>query len=91
MLLSYGKYIELLSALDEHCKGMVDKFKLQDEIFNHYMSVYNNSFVAENINRDKQLFITSTEKTKHFKATRKLFRNFMNTEKRIKHDKRVKV
>ena len=91
MLLTYGKYIELLSALDEHCKGMVDKFKLQNEIFNHYMSVYNSSFVAENINRDKQLFITSTEKTKRFKSTRKLFRNFMNTEKRIKHDKRVKV
>lgn len=79
MLLSYGKYIELMSALDEHCKGTVEKCRLQDAIFDRYMHLYNGSFVAENINNVKMLFSIKLQKTRDNKRERKRFRNFMNT------------
>lgn len=89
MVLTYGKYIELLSALDEHCNGTLEKNELQDAIFNHYMSKYG-SFVAENVNGAKRLFTVKLQKTKNNKAERKVFRNFMNEEISVKHLKRLK-
>ena len=79
MVLTYGKYIELLSALDEHCKGTLEKDNLQNAIFDHYTGLYG-SFVAENINGVKRLFLIRFQKTKNNKAERKLFRHFMNEE-----------
>jgi len=89
MVLTYGKYIELLSALDEHCNGTLEKNELQDAIFDHYMSKYG-SFVAENINGVKRLFLSRFQETKNNKARRKLFRHFMNEEISVKHIKRLK-
>ena len=48
MILSYAKYIELISALDEYSKGVLDKKELQEAIFYHYADKYG-SFVAENL------------------------------------------
>ena len=36
MVLTYAKYIELMTALDEHCKCTLPKDKLQDAIFDRY-------------------------------------------------------
>ena len=80
MLLTFGKYIELLSALDEHCKGTIEKCRLQDAIFNRYMYLHNGSFVAENSRGCKRLFMIELQKTKHNNKERKLFRNFMNNQ-----------
>ena len=79
MILTYGKYLELLSALDEHCKGALEKCELQDAIFDHYMGLYG-SFVAENLNKEKRLFKVTFQRSKRNKGERKLFRNFMNKE-----------
>lgn len=86
MLLSYGKYLDLLSALDEHCRGSLTKVELQNAIFNHYADKYG-SFVAENINKVKTLFTIKYQKTKNNKAERKLFRSFMN-QSRLKKKKK---
>ena len=48
MVLTYAKYIELMTALDEHCKCTLPKDKLQDAIFDRYTTKYK-SFVAENL------------------------------------------
>lgn len=86
MLLSYGKYLDLLSALDEHCKGSLTKAELQNAIFNHYADKYG-SFVAENINKVKTLFTIKYQKTKNNKAKRKLFRSFMDQSRHKKKKK----
>ena len=90
MVLTYGKYIELVSALDEHCNGILEKNELQDAIFDHYMSKYG-SFVAENVNGAKRLFTIKLQKAKNNKAERKVFRNFMNEELSNKHKKKNKL
>ena len=86
MVLTYGKYIELLSALDEHCNSTLEKDVLQNAIFDHYTGLYGN-FVAENINGVKRLFLIRFQKAKKNKAERKLFRHFMNEELSDKHKK----
>lgn len=77
MVLSYAKYIDLMSALDDHCKGSLEKRELQSAIFNHYMDKYG-SFVAENLIGSKRLFITKRQKTKYNNSVRKMFIKFMN-------------
>ncbi len=62
-----------MSALDEHCKGTLERFQLQNAIFNHYTGL-NKSFVAENIKKSKRLFSNVGETRKE----RKYFRKFMN-------------
>lgn len=89
MVLTYGKYIELMSALDEHCNGALEKDELQNAIFDHYTKLYG-SFVAENTKGVKRLFLIRFQKTKNNKAARKLFRHFMNEEISDKHLKRLK-
>lgn len=90
MVLTYSKYIELLFALDEHCKGKLEKHELQDAIFNHYMSI-NRTLVAENAKGSKKLFTTQWQGNKNNKAERKKFRNFMNEELITEHKKKNKL
>lgn len=77
MILSYAKYIELMSALDEYSKGSLEKKDLQKAIFEHYAEKYG-SFVAENLKGSKRLFVTRFQRTKQNKNEMKIFRNFMN-------------
>lgn len=79
MILTYTKYIELLSALDEHCKGKLQKYDLQDAIFFHYIE-RDKFLVAENINGFKRLFRYYHQNTALNKKEKKLFRNHMNQE-----------
>lgn len=74
-----------MSALDEHCKGALEKNELQNAIFDHYTGLYG-SFVAENINGVKRLFLI-----KNKKAERKIFRHFMNEELSDKRKKKNKL
>lgn len=77
MILSYAKYIELISALDEYSKGVLDKKELQEAIFYRYANKYG-SFVAENLKGSKRLFVTKYQRSKQNKNEMKIFRNFMN-------------
>ena len=77
MVLSYAKYIDLMSALDEHCKGSLEKRELQSAIFNYYMDKYG-SFVAENLIGSKRLFMVKWQRTKQNNRERKTFIKFMN-------------
>ena len=77
MILSYAKYIELLSALDEYSKGKLEKKELQKAIFKHYMEKYG-SFVAENSKKTKKLFITKYQRSRYNKGVQKIFISFMN-------------
>lgn len=86
MVLTYVKYIELMTALDEHCKCSLDKRELQSAIFNHYADKYGN-FVAENYIGSKRLFITKRGQTKYNKNERKTFIKFMNEMSRKKKNK----
>ena len=52
MVLSYAKYIGLMSALDEYSEGKLEKHELQNAILDHYMKM-TNTLVAENINGSK--------------------------------------
>ena len=78
MILSYAKYIELISALDEYSKGVLDKRELQKAIFKHYTDKYG-SFVAENIKGTRMLFTTKYQRSRYNKGVCKIFINFMNT------------
>ena len=78
-----------MSALDEHCNGALEKDELQNAIFDHYTGLYG-SFVAENINGVKRLFLIRFQKAKDNKAERRVFRNFMNEEISVKHLKKLK-
>jgi len=78
MLISYAKYIDLMSALDEHCRGTLPKRDIQSIIFKHYMSKYG-SFVAENSKGDKKLFAIKMQKNNDIK--RRSFIRFMNESK----------
>jgi len=77
MILSYAKYIELMSALDEYSKGVLGKEELQKAIFYHYADKYG-SFVAENLKGSKRLFVTKYQRNRLNKNEMKIFRNFMN-------------
>lgn len=77
MILTYIKYIDLMTALDEFSVGKLPRDSLQNAIFDRYTSKYGN-FVAENSIGNKALFVTKWQKTKTNKAERKRFRNFMN-------------
>lgn len=78
MILTYIKYIDLMTALDEFSVGKLPRDSLQNAIFDRYANKYGN-FVAENSIGDKALFVTKLQKTRINKAERKRFRNFMNT------------
>lgn len=78
MILTYIKYIDLMTALDEFSVGKLPRDSLQNAIFDRYTSKYGN-FVAENSIGNKELFVTKWQKTKTNNAERKKFRNFMNT------------
>lgn len=77
MLLSYAKYIELMSALDEHCKGDLEREELQNAIFNHYISLYG-VFIAENMKGSKKRFCSYLQSKTKTKRQRNAFRNFMD-------------
>lgn len=87
MVLTYAKYIDLMTALDEFSAGSLLKGELQNAIFDRYTSKYGN-FVAENSIGNKALFVTKWQKTKINKAERKRFRNFMNTVSNNKKSKK---
>ena len=88
MVLTYGKYIELMSALDEYSEGTHEKHELQSAIFNHYAEKFD-SFVAENINGSRRLFKVLYGKSNINKAERKAFRNFMNEVRKSKKKKKL--
>ena len=77
MVLSYAKYIDLMTALDEHCKGTLERKELQDAIFNHYIGI-SRTFVAENMKGSKRLFSSYLQSRTATKRERKIFRSFMN-------------
>lgn len=77
MLISYAKYIDLMSAIDEHCKGTLSKREIQSIIFKHYMVKYG-SFVAENSKGDRKLFAIKMQKNKYNDVLRRDFIRFMN-------------
>ena len=77
MVLSYAKYIDLMTALDEHCKGTLERDELQGAIFNHYIGL-NRTFVAENMKGTKRLFSSYLQSKTQTKRQRKAFRKFMN-------------
>lgn len=77
MVLSYAKYIDLMTALDEHCKGTLERDELQNAIFNHYIGM-NRTFVAENMKGSKRLFSSYLQSRTATKRERKAFRKFMD-------------
>lgn len=77
MILSYAKYIDMMSALDEHCKGALEREELQNAIFNHYISL-NRTFAAENIRGTKRIFSSYLQSKTKTNRQRKLFRKFMD-------------
>ena len=77
MVLSYAKYIDLMTALDEHCKGTLERDELQNSIFDHYI-VLNRTFVAENMKGSKRLFSSYLQSRTQTKRERKAFRKFMD-------------
>ena len=77
MVLSYAKYIDLMTALDEYCKGTLERDELQNAIFNHYVGM-NRTFVAENMKGSKRLFSSYLQSRTATKRERKAFRKFMN-------------
>jgi hypothetical protein len=77
MGLSYAKYIDLMTALDEHCKGTLERDELQNAIFNHYVGM-NRTFVAENMKGSKRLFSSYLQSRTQTKRERKAFRKFMD-------------
>jgi len=90
MFISYAKYIGLMTALDEHYKGTLSKYELQDMIFEHYGSTYG-SFVIENAAKSKRLFVYIIQKNRRNKSEREVFRNFMNNIKSKEHGKNIKM
>lgn len=77
MVLSYAKYIDLMTALDEHCKGTLERDELQNAIFDHYIGL-NRTFVAENMKGSKRLFSSYLQSRTQTKRERKAFRKFMD-------------
>ena len=77
MVLRYAKYIDLMTALDEHCKGTLERKELQDAIFKHYISM-NRVFVAENMKGSKRRFSLQSQSKSKFKRERNAFRSFMD-------------
>ena len=77
MVLSYAKYIDLMTALDEHCKGTLERKELQDAVFTHYISM-NKIFVAENMKGSKRRFSLPSQSKSKFKRERNAFRSFMD-------------
>ena len=77
MFLSYAKYIELLSALDEYSNCKLEKADLQNAIFKHYTDKYG-SITVENSKGSKLVFTVKYQKQKYNKNLRKQFRNFIN-------------
>ena len=66
-----------MTALDEHCKGTLERNELQNAIFNHYVSL-NRTFVAENMKGSKRLFSSYMQSKTATKRERQAFRKFMD-------------
>ena len=77
MFLSYAKYIGMMTALDEHCGGTLEREELQNAIFNHCISL-NRTFSAENLKGSKRMFSSFIQSRKHTNRERKAFREFMD-------------
>ena len=77
MVLTYAKYIDLMTALDEYCKGELDRIELQKAIFKRYTNKYG-SFVAENSIGSKKLFMIRFQRDKLNKREMKKFCNYMD-------------
>ena len=77
MVLTYAKYIDLMTALDEYCKGELDRKELQKAIFSRYANKYG-SFVAENSKGSKKLFMIRFQRDKLNKKEMKKFCNYMD-------------
>lgn len=76
MYLSYPRYLELITALDEYSKCSLNKKELQEAIFNHFAEKYG-SFAAENCRGVKRVFVTKFQRKKSNKKERKLFIKFI--------------
>lgn len=74
MVLTYAKYIDCMTALDEFTKGTLTKRDLQNAIFKHYIKEDN--IIAENLRGSKRLFVSSTRKSR-LKSERQSFIKFM--------------
>ena len=72
-----------MTALDEHCKGTLERDELQNAIFNHYIGM-NRTFVAENMKGSKRLFSSYLQSRTQTKRERKAFRKFMDRENLLK-------
>ena len=66
-----------MSALDEYCKGTLERDELQNAIFDHYIGM-NRTFVAENMKGSKRLFSSYLQSRTATKRERKAFRKFMD-------------
>lgn len=79
MLLTYSRYLTLLSALDEHTQCTMQKFELQNAIYDHYI-MQDGYIVAENAFRERMIFYArnhlgrKSDRSKY----RKQFREFMD-------------
>ena len=91
MILTYKIYLQLLTALDEHCNCTLERSTLNNAIFDHYINLYGN-FIAENGRGDKRIFSVKHQAgNRIIKAEKKLFRNFMNQQVKQKIKKRKKI
>ena len=80
MTLSYARYIDLMSALDEYSNSTLEKKDLQDTIYEHYINKYP-YFIAENAKGSKRVFFNRDRYSKHVKTTeKKYFRKHMNED-----------
>lgn len=79
MLLTYSRSFALLSALDEHTRCTMQKFELQNAIYNHYI-LEDGYIVAENAVRERMIFYSRNYfgRKSNRSAFRKQFREFMD-------------
>ena len=62
-----------MTALDEHCKGTLERKELQDAIFNHYINIsMDKVFVAENMKGSKRRFSLQSQNKGKFKREREM-------------------
>ena len=81
MILLYGKYLDLLSSLDEYTQSHYSKSKLQDLIYTHYTNSYS-SFLAQNQHHEI-IRISKKSIYRDEKREKKRFRNHMNGKHKV--------
>ena len=88
MTLTYGRYLELLSALDEYTNCTLDKADLQRLIYDHFINKYG-SFICGNAKSELKLFVKPSvvSKPKKEKKAFKEFITFINQSLQLKHKK----